>query len=254
MKILSIGNSFAQDTMTYLPELASDLGEDFYFAYLYISGCPIGYHYFNAVEELPVYRYSTNEGGEWERRNRVSVREALLAQDWDFINIQHGSKDGHCYTNPIFYKRLPDLISYIRSVAGEKPKISFNMAWVADPEKEKAEMVEFFDNDPLKMYAALTAITRDLVAKTPGIDRISPTGTAIQNARAMGLPELTRDGYHVSYGLGRYIAALTFLKALTGWDITQVRWMPEEVTEDLRESAIRCALSAIENPFETSKI
>ncbi len=252
MKILSIGNSFAQDTMTYLPEIATDLGEEFYFAYLYIGGCPIGYHYFNAVEELPVYRYSTNEGGEWEHRSRVSVKEALLEQDWDWINIQHGSKDGHCYTKPIFYNRLPDLISYIRSVAGEKPRIAFNMAWVADPEKEKVEMVDFFDNDPLKMYAALTAITRDLVGKTPGIDRISPTGTAIQNARAMGLPELTRDGYHVSYGLGRYIAALTFLKALTDADITRVRWTPEEMDETHRQAAIRCALQAVENPYEVT--
>lgn len=252
MKILSIGNSFSQDTMTHLPAIAEDLGESYYFAYLYIGGCPIAHHYFNAVEELPVYRYSTNGDGEWRDRRRVSVREALLDQEWDWINIQHGSRDSHCYTDPRFYKRLPDLISYIRSVAGEKPKISFNMTWVADPEKEHHEMVDFFNNDPLKMYAAVTAITRDLVETTSGIDRVSPTGTAIQNARAMGLSELTRDGYHVSYGLGRYIAALTFLKALTDVDITRVRWTPEEMDETHREAAIRCALCAVETPYEVT--
>lgn len=254
MKILSIGNSFAEDTMTHLPAIAADLGENFYFAYLYIGGCPIGYHYLNAVDDLPVYRYNTNGSGEWSVRRNVRISEAILEQDWDWINIQHGSKDGRCYTDPVYYKHLGELISYIRTLAGKDVKISFNMAWVPDPEKEHHEMMDFYGNDPQKMYAALTALTRDVVAATPGIDQISPAGTAVQNARAAGLPELTRDGFHVSYGLGRYIAALTFLKALTDWDITKVRWTPEEMDKNHREVAIRCALAAIETPYDTSKI
>jgi len=128
------------------------------------------------------------------------------------------------------------------------------MTWVADPEMEHHEMVDFFGNDPLKMYAAVAAITRDLVAGVKGSDRISPTGTAVQNARAAGVPELTRDHYHLSYGFGRYLAALTFLKALTDADITKIRWTPEEVSEDMKEKAIRCALKAVENPYVISKL
>lgn len=254
MKILSIGNSFAVDTMTWLPKLACDLGESCYFAYLYIGGCPIDQHYFNALDDLPVYRYDYSDGGEWQSRKRTSIREGILAQDWDWINIQHGSKDGRCYTAPIFYKHLEELVAYIRSLAGESTKIAFNMTWVADPEKEHHEMVDFFGNDPLKMYAAVAAITRDLVADVKGIDRISPTGTAVQNARAAGVPELTRDHYHLSYGFGRYLAALTFLKALTDADITKIRWTPEEVTAEQRDLALRCALAAIKNPYEISRI
>ena len=41
MNILSIGNSFAQDTMEFLPAIAADLEEKSVFAYLYIGGCPI---------------------------------------------------------------------------------------------------------------------------------------------------------------------------------------------------------------------
>lgn len=246
MKILSIGNSFAQDTMEHLPAIAKDLGVECCFAYLYIGGCPIAYHYLSAIDDLPVYVYRTSSGGEWSEKKRVRISEAIADQKWDWINIQHGSKDGHCYTNPIFYKHLGELVSYVRNCAGENTKISFNMAWVPEPEKEHREMVDFYSNDQQKMYDALLEITRNLVASTPGIDLISPTGVAIQIARQSGLSDLTRDGFHVSYGFGRYIAALTFLKALTGLDISRVCWAPEDVSDQMREDAIRCAEQAIE--------
>lgn len=245
MKILSIGNSFAQDTMTYLPEIANDLGLDSIFAYLYIGGCPIGYHYLNAIDDLPVYHYYySTSNTPWQNKKRVSISEAISSQDWDWINIQHGSKDSHCYTDPAYYKRLPELVSYVKALAGEKTRISFNMAWVADPENKHHEMVDFHGNDQNKMYEALVKITRTLVASTKGIDKISPTGTAIQTARKLGFNDITRDGYHLSYDFGRYIAALTFMKALTDVDITKVNWAPETLTNEAKNAAIRCALLA----------
>ena len=244
MNILSIGNSFAQDTMEFLPAIAADLEEKSVFAYLYIGGCPIGYHYINALDDVPVYQYHVHTGGEWEIRDRVSVSEAIQSRQWDWINIQHGSKDGRCYTESVYYRHLEDLVSIVRRLAGPDTKISFNMAWVPDPEKEHHEMVRLHHNDQQHMYDALVALTQNVVVTTPGIDRVSPTGMAIQLARQAGLPELTRDHFHVSYGLGRYIAALTFLHALTGADIQKVQWAPEDVTPEMRATAIRCALEA----------
>ena len=253
MNILSIGNSFAQDTMEHLPLVAKDLGVEGNFAFLYIPGCPIAYHYLNAMDDLPVYLYRKHAGADWVEQTKVRISQAIADEKWDWINIQHGSKDNHCYTDPIFYKHLDDLVCYIRQHAGKDTKISFNMAWVADPEKEHHEMVDLYGNDQEKMFAALVALTRELVEKTPGIDRVSPTGAAVQIARRSGIPELTRDGYHVSYGFGRYMAALTFLKALTGVDISKVRWAPEGVTDQMRNDAVRCAMQAVEQWQADSK-
>ena len=50
--------------------------------------------------------------------------------------------------------------------------------------------------------------------------------------------------------MGRYIAALTFLNALTGVDISKVTWGPKGVDEKLRESIIFCALRAVEYPWQ----
>ncbi len=246
MKILSIGNSFSHDTMYLLPMIAKNLGIDGIFANLYIGGCTIGYHYINAIDNLPVYHYYINSGEEWKDRKRVRISEAIASEDWDWINIQHGSKDYNCYTQDIFYKRLPDLVSYVRSLAGEKTRISFNMAWVADPEKEHHEMVNLYKNNQEKMYTSLVELTRNVVGFTAGIDKISPTGIAIQTARKLGFTDITRDGFHLSYDFGRYIASLTFLNALTDVDITKVSWAPENVTPEMKTVAISCALQAIE--------
>ena len=252
MNILSIGNSFSADTTWHLPKIVADLGKEAYIANLYIGGCPIGYHYLNAIDDVPVYNYYTWEADKWHIREKTRISEAIRSRKWDWINIQHGSKDGRCYTQPVFYKHLGDLIAWVRAEVGQDVKISFNMAWAPEPEKEHHEMVALFGNDQRKMYEAMTALTRDLVATTPGIDRISPAGTAIQNARALLTESLNRDHFHLSYGLGRYIAALTFLKALTGWDISRVNWTPETMDASLRQTAIRCAEAAVRNPYDVS--
>ena len=241
MKILSIGNSFSHDTMYLLPMIAKDLGIDGVFANLYIGGCTIGYHYINAIDDLPVYHYYINSGEEWKDRKRVRISEAIASEDWDWINIQHGSKDYNCYTQDIFYKRLPELVSFVKKLAGKKTHISFNMAWVADSEKEHHEMVSLYGNDQTKMYEALVKLTQNLVASTKGIDIISPTGIAIQTARNLNFTNLTRDGFHLSYDFGRYIAALTFLKTLSDVDITKVDWAPETITVEEKNAAVHCA-------------
>ena len=246
MNILSIGNSFSHDTMYLLPNVAKDLGIDGVFANLYIGGCTIGYHYLNAIDNLPVYHYYVNSDGEWTDRKRVSISEAIASENWDYINIQHGSKDSNRYTDPLFYKHLPELVDYVKKAAGKNTRITFNMAWVAEPENEHHEMVAFFENNQEKMYEALVSITKNLVGSTPGIDIVSYTGTAVQHARRQGVTNISRDNYHLSYGFGRYIAALTFLKALTDTDITKIGWAPEDVTDEMKSLAIQCALKATE--------
>jgi len=81
------------------------------------------------------------------------------------------------------------------------------------------------------------------------VDRVCPTGTAIQLLRQEIAEPLTRDGYHLSYGLGRYTAAMAFLKALTGCELEKLRWMPEGVSDAQRRQAIRAVNRAMENPY-----
>ena len=99
---------------------------------------------------------------------------------------------------------------------------------------------------------------------------IIPTGTAIQNAKTSYLTDtqLQRDAKHLSYGMGRYVAALTFVKALTGVSIDNSTYPITDTeghsttsgndnckasfkfTDEINAICIESANNAIENPFE----
>ncbi len=255
IKILCIGNSFSEDTTAYVAQIASSIGfSKVLVANLYVGGCPIAKHYENWREDLPCYRYDRNDGTGWQRTTDVKISAAIREEEWDWISIQHGSSYGACYTDEACYADLPALLREVKQLAGEKTKIAFNMAWVGEPTRDRPEML-LFDRDQKRYYEALCAVTQRVVAPTAGLDLVCPTGTAVQNARTSSLNgQLDRDGFHLSLAHGRYLAGLTFLRALTGADISRVLWMPEGVSEAQRRLMVRAALCAVETPFAVTPI
>ena len=251
LKILSVGNSFAMDTTQYVPQIALDVGfKKIHIGTLYIGGCSINRHYANAQANAREYTYYVNDGDGWNEIPHMSIEDAIQSDEWDFISIQHGTGDGSRYTCAESYNNLASLVEYIREKAPQKTKIAFNMAWVMEPDGTHPE-IRSYDGDQLRMYENLTRITEHIVMPTRGIDIISPVGTAIQNARATGkFGCLCRDGFHLSYNKGRYIAAMTFLGKLTEKNLEDVSFAPEGVSEEERIMAIECAKKAIEKPFE----
>ena len=129
------------------------------------------------------------------------------------------------------------------------------MAWVMASDGTHPE-IRSYGGDQMMMYSKLADLTGTVVKGTKGLDIISPTGTAIQNARACGLSDgqLMRDGFHLSYGLGRYIASLTFIKVLTGVNIDGITWKPDGVDGQAQRIAIASANAAVARPFEIVKI
>jgi hypothetical protein len=83
---------------------------------------------------------------------------------------------------------------------------------------------------------------------------VIPSGTAIQSARLVWGDVLTRDGFHLDLGVGRYIAGLCVVKALVGLDIDNVTFAPEGVSEEQRKMAIALPNAACEKPFTTTDI
>ena len=249
LKILCVGNSFAVDTMQYVAQIALDLGvKNVCLGNLYVGGCSIDLHWKHACGDLPAYKYYTNDGTGWQSVENYKIRDAVLSQQWDWISIQHGSKNGSTYTNPERYANLEKLAAYVRQLAGPKTKIAFNMAWAGEPDLAMPEMISF-GGDQLAMYCAMTRVTREVVQPTPGIDRVSPVGTAVQNARTAGIGLLTRDKFHLSYDVGRYIAGITFLKALTGMSVDGLNWAPDGVGDRVRQVAIESANNAVRCPY-----
>lgn len=253
MNILCIGNSFSRDTVQHIGHIAKSAGmADFRFANLYIGGCSINRHFRNVTENLAEYRYSFTTNGEWEAQEEpVTVAEALQKGPWDIISIQHGTGDRSRYTSPESYVNLAPLISCVKEAYGAPVEIAFNMAWVGERDRVHHEITSY-GGDVELMFKNLTKLTREIVL--PLVDYVSPAGTAIQNLRSCVDKSLTRDGFHLSYDLGRYTAGLTFLKTLCDPDLSAVSWAPEGVSEEERELAKQAALLAVKEPFSVTKM
>jgi len=246
-KILFIGNSFSDDTMEHAADILLSLGvSSVSLGNLYIGGCSVNRHVDNAANDRPLYEYRRNTGNGWTTTPGTSIRTALTSEEWDVVAIQGGTADGSRNTCQRCYENLPILVSYIRALCVNRPRVLFNMTWVGEPWNGHPEIVAH-DGDQAAMFREIARIAREFVL--PLTDGVSPAGTAIQNARAIGLSPLHRDGYHLSWGLGRYIAGLTFIAKATGLDIRAVSWRPEGVSQAQQALAIQAACDALQTPF-----
>ena len=83
-----------------------------------------------------------------------------------------------------------------------------------------------------------------------------PVGTTIQNLRTSYLGDtLNRDGLHLSHGIGRYAAALTWYSVITGNSIDDITFVPSDYPEIAENMlAIKDAVNkALANPYEVTQ-
>lgn len=118
------------------------------------------------------------------------------------------------------------------------------------------------------MFEAIVAQVRKITAQTC-IDIVIPSGTSLQNLRTSSLNrdngmDLTRDSYHMDYGISRYAAAATVFRTLvtpcTGVSVegngyrystssTSTTGYSTPVTDANAPVAIRAALEACRTPY-----
>ncbi len=243
LKLLFVGNSFAEDTMEYAAEVARSLGvQRVKLGVLYVGGCSIDMHYDHAVQDLAVYKYSVNEGEGWSSTLEYKISDAVKSDDWDWIAIQHGTKGDSRYTSRECYHNLTPLIEYLKALAPSRTRIAFNLTWLGESTRQHHEIISYGGNMAL-MREKLEEVTREMVVANPLIDLLVPTGTAIENARTSRIGLLTRDCYHLSVDKGRYIAALAFISTITGIDAQEIDWAPQNVDE----YAIKVAIESVKN-------
>lgn len=229
LKFLFIGNSFAVDTMEHFANVALSMGyEKVKLWTLYIGGCSINKHYNNLKNNLSDYTCFINEGDGWKEDNNYNIKDSIQSDTWDYIAIQHGTNDLSRYSNIKSYENLENLVKEIKNIANKDTKIIFNMTWVGEPSFPHEEILAF-NKDTTKLFNAIVNLTKTYILPIKDIDIVCPTGIAIDNARKEFDELLTRDGYHLSLSLGRYIASLTMFKAITNKDITDLTWFAKNV-------------------------
>lgn len=249
LNVLMIGNSWSDDTIQWANEICADLNIEANICNLYIGGCNLITHYSNILNNSNSYefRYYDSEMKLWVTQYGKSIKYGIEYFNWDYITLQQAS--GISGLNET-YTTLEGLVNEVKNLAtNPKVKIAWHLTWAYQSDSPHADFPNY-DSDQLTMYYKIISAYQKAV-KPLNLFPVIPTGTAVQNARTSFYGDyLTRDGFHLSYTLGRFIAGLTLVKTLTGVDLTNEKYKPEGVTDYQRDMAIEAVENAYAHPFE----
>ena len=218
MKVLSIGNSFSQDSHKWLHKLAEKNGVDVETANLYVGGCSLERHWNNVLSNNPEYALEMN-GSRAERY--VSIEDALGLMKWDVVTLQQASPlSGRPQS---YFPYLQNLANYVTEKQPDS-KIYFVQTWSYEIDRDSSAF-NAYNRDQREMFRRIVDAS-EMASKV--IDApIIPVGEVIQTLRET-LPEfdyknggmsLNRDGFHLSLDYGRFAAAATWFCKLTQREI-----------------------------------
>lgn len=258
LKILAIGNSFSQDAHRWLYQIAQDAGyEDIVVANLYWGGCSLWQHWQNAQNDYAGYEYQKNTTGDIEYIANVSIRTAVTDEEWDFITLQQVSGDsGRADT---YNSDLTNLIDYVKRYArNSSVKLGWHMTWAYQSDSNHEDFGKY-GKDQMTMYNGIINAIQTKILTNNNFSFVIPAGTAVQNLRTSFLGDtLTRDGYHMSYQLGRYVVGLTWIYEICeqmGLDLpTHVTYTPSktEVPPEYLPAIHEAVGNAIKNPLSVT--
>lgn len=116
-----------------------------------------------------------------------------------------------------------------REYPDKQVKLGWQMTWAyakKDVSSEFKKSYENYGSNQSTMYHKIVDTVKTTVADSKLFSFCIPTGTAIQNARSSYAGDyFNRDGVHLSLGLGRYIAGMTWAAAL-GISPSQITYRP----------------------------
>ncbi len=253
LKVLAIGNSFSVDAMEYLYDIAKSAGyTDIVLGNLYIGGCTLEQHVGTLAKSTPSYDFYLNKGGKWTK-TRGTIPDGLRYADWDVVTLQQAS--GLSGVEASYEPHLTTLIETVKTSCPDA-KLVWHMTWAYQGNSSHSDFAKYGRNQKTMYDSILSAVRKAvLTGHKDDFAGVIPSGTAIQNIRTSYIGDtVTRDGYHLSYDMGRYTAALTWFRALTGADLSAVTYVPDEYRYLLGTRATLAAKEAAENacryPFE----
>ncbi len=219
MKVLSIGNSFSEDAHRWLHSLAALHGIEIHTANLYIGGCSLETHWKNETENNPLYDYQVNGN---EAQEKISISDALLRDKWDIVTLQQvsdlsGIPESYEPYISVLYERIKAVLP--------DAEICLHRTWAYEIDTQHPGFVNY-NKCQKEMHLKIQEATK-LIADKLDL-KIIPTGDIIQALRenvsefdyGNGGVSLCRDGYHLTYDIGRFAAAAVWFVSLTGQKIS----------------------------------
>ena len=211
MKILSIGNSFSQDAHRYLHLIAQADKCELRSVNLFIGGCSLRTHYLNMLDDA--YAYTLEHNGE-SVGVKVSLRQALVGDEWDYVTLQQASPlSGKQDT---YFPYIEELVEYVRKFC-PNTRILVHETWAYENGSDRLKNLGF--NSSEEMYNSISSAYL-YAANAIRADGIIPCGKAMFELSKLGV-SVHRDQFHASLGVGRYLLALVWYSYLTGNSIME---------------------------------
>ncbi|NMA21020.1 MAG: DUF4886 domain-containing protein [Lentisphaerae bacterium] len=255
LKVLTIGNSFADSVFAYLPAIAKSAGDDLVLDRANIGGCSLQRH----MDELAK---SEKDPSHKPYAKKYTLFEKLTAQQWDIVTIQQVSTLS--WKPESFHPHIDGLVAYIRKHAPQA-EIVIQQTWAY---RLDAPRFKEWQIDQQEMFKRLTA-NYEREAKHFKF-RMIPTGYAVQLARdtqpvkytapskeelaelkepnlpnqdgsliagyrwskdrKTGVAKLGMDTTHLN-NRGRYLQACVWYAFLFGKDANEINFLPVGIDE-----------------------
>lgn len=210
LRVLAIGNSYTWDATSYINTIADSTGMDKKRFCIYImtsSGASLAHwsEVYTSHSTDSIYRIA----GDMTMHVTKGSLDEIFKQPWNVIVFQQFS--GEAYNYNTYNSYLKTLTTAARQHCANDSVLlawhmihSYGQRYSGSSERSRGYWRKI-------VQAAWNVMSND------DIDLIIPSGTAIQNARLSSLNtnhELTRDGSHLAYGVGRYVSACTWVESL----------------------------------------
>ena len=229
IKILSIGNSYSADALSYVPFILENMGVEanIQIGILLMGGASLANHVDNFEQQAPNYYFFTHEGNSsWHFYGQQTIQHALDNYEWDIIMLQHVS-----YKAPNWSSYQPSLNTLIGLISNYLDyAVRFGWYMVQSRPAMSLNGPNHPDETIISNYSNI-ALNAQRVLNETACEFVVPVGTAIQNARTIpdikalgdyanieentsGLGYLNADGVHLQEGLPCQIAAYTFVLSI----------------------------------------
>lgn len=252
ISILAIGNSFSVDALEYLHPMLKQAGySEVIIGNLYIGGCTLQTHASNLENDSAAYTYYKNTAGTWSSTSSRKASSALTERNWDYVSLQQAS--GWSGVPSSYSPYLASVIAKVHEFC-PSAKLLWHMTWAYAQSSSHSDFSKY-DKDQMNMYESIVSTVKSEILTKDDFCMVIPCGTAVQNLRtSLYGDNITRDGYHMSYNVGRFVTALTWLKKLTDCDLASITYKPNYSYTSKQLSAIKeAATQACYKPYEVSQ-
>ena len=256
IRILGIGNSFTVDALEqhFQPILTAE-NKEAIVGYPYRGGTWLSQHdaWSNRTDTMP-YNYREFRDGKFSSTGTGSynMTMAMQKEPWDYVIIQSDHDSAGIVQS--YEPYLTNLIAFVHKYCSNpNVKIGFYMTWAYDSVSTYTSF-KLYKNNTQTMYDSIINAAQRIMTTHPELFLI-PCGTAIQNARTSYIGQrMNRDGYHLNYNYGRYIASLCWYRAIFCTDSLQCAYQPESISDYCANMCRAAVNAAYKQPYAITSL